>query len=105
MTPQEDTKERALKAILCWYHPDADKSVWRTKADWAREFGIDRPRFTYWEARIGEETIDMIKRGVVPLPDDRPPLQVSSAHMHAHHRFRQQHTCWARCIQRDAQDS
>ena len=39
VTPQEDTKERALKAILCWYHPDADKSVWRTKADWAREFG------------------------------------------------------------------
>lgn len=77
VAPQEDTKERALKAMRCALlvpsrHRHTDRSTLRTKADWAKEFGIDRPRFTYWERHIGEDTIDAIKRDVIPLPD-RPP--------------------------------
>mmetsp|Transcript_28802 Transcript_28802/g.88293 ORF Transcript_28802/g.88293 Transcript_28802/m.88293 type:complete len:194 (-) Transcript_28802:3-584(-) len=48
--------------------PRADHSKRKTKAQWASAFGIDRQRFTYWEKHMGEETLDRIRRGVVPLP-------------------------------------
>lgn len=70
--PSMDTKQRALQALCGWYHPDADHSTLKTKQQWAAEFGIDKRRFCYWEENVGEEMIDRLRRGVVPLPC-RPP--------------------------------
>ena len=55
-------------AICCWYHPDADHSTLKRKQQWAAEFGVDKRRFAYWEERLGEEMLDRICRGVLPLP-------------------------------------
>ena len=66
--PSVDTKQKALKVICCWYQPDADHSTPRTKQQWAAGFGVNKRHITYWEERIGDEMLDRIPRGVLPLP-------------------------------------
>lgn len=43
--PSQGTKQRAVNAICHWYHPRTDHSILTTKAQWAKEFGVDRQRF------------------------------------------------------------
>jgi hypothetical protein len=65
----EEVKRKALSAIICFYHPDADHSKLSTKVAWANEWGVERQRFNYYEKIAqADGAIDTYRRGMVPLP-------------------------------------
>ena len=65
----DEVKRKALSAIICYYHPDADHSKINTKTAWANEWGIERQRFNYYERQaIDDGAIETYKKGMVPLP-------------------------------------
>lgn len=55
--------------MLCFYHPDSDCVKFATKSAWAKEWGITRQRFRFYEKKaIIDGVIASFKRGAVPLP-------------------------------------
>ena len=66
-TSTSTTERLATAAIICFYHPEVDRSERPQKQQWADFFGVQRPRFAYWEKKLSE-SIGAFKRGAVPVP-------------------------------------
>ena len=65
----EEVKRKALSAIICHYHPEADNSNFPNKTAWAHEWGVTRQRFNFYEKKAFEDgAIETYRSGMVPLP-------------------------------------
>ena len=61
-----------MNAILCHYHPHSNSRDFPTKKAWAKEWGVTKQRFNFWELKaieqglIGRYTSGKVPK--VPLP-------------------------------------
>ena len=65
----EETATRSLNAVLCYYHPSANRAVLKTKLHWATEWGTTKQRFHFYESQAFDDNlIATYQAGTLPLP-------------------------------------
>ena len=65
---------KSLNAVLCYYHPSANRAVLKTKLHWATEWGTTKQRFHFYESQAFDDNlIATYQAGTLPLaePDRR----------------------------------
>ena len=67
--PDAEVGKRAQGAVVCFYHPDTDRSVLKSKKDWADEWDVEKMRFDYWENTLRSDgMLVSVERGAILLP-------------------------------------
>ena len=60
---------KSLNAVLCYYHPSANRAVLKTKLHWATEWGTTKQRFHFYESQAFDDNlIATYQAGTLPLP-------------------------------------